>query len=118
MRIGFAAAVVIVGLALAAGSHVPAFAEMQNGTGVVPHSRIPAPVVSDAVVRLDVPHMQQRPWLCVPTSSAMILRYFGETHDPVKLKALAEERKSPAHRNTTFTLWVDMRHALQQLGKS
>ena len=112
------APVAAVAIALAIGLHNPASAQMQDRTGVVPHSRLPAPVVSDAVVRLDIPHIRQQPGLCVPTSSAMILRYFGETHDPLKLKALAEERKPPAQRNTAFTLWVDMRQALQRLGKN
>ena len=77
----------------------------------------PLPIVSDPVVRLDVPHIRQQPDLCVPTSSTMILRYFGETHDPVVLKRLAEEHKPPSQRNTAFTYWVDMRHALRQVGK-
>jgi peptidase C39-like protein len=118
MRFALALAAAAVGIAFAGGFHGQASAEMQDRTGVVPHSRIPAPIVSDAAVRLDVPHIRQLPGLCVPTSSAMILRYFGEAHDPVKLKALAEEQKPPAQRNTTFTYWVDMRQALQRIGKS
>lgn len=88
------------------------------GTGVVAHSRIPAPIVSDAVVRLDVPHIRQEPDLCVPTSSAMILRHFGEVHDPRALKRLAEEHKPASKRNTTFTYWQDMQHALRAIGKT
>ncbi len=107
----------IVGIALVLGAQGQTSAEMFQHTGLVPHARIPAAVVADAIVRLDVPHMRQLPYLCVPTSSAMILRYFGEQHDPVVLKRLAEEHKPPEKRNSRFTYWVDMRHALRQKGK-
>ena len=117
MRIAFASATIVIGMALAAGLPDRASAEMQERTGVVAHRHIPMPVVSDAVARLDVPHIRQLPGLCVPTSSAMILKYFGEAHDPVRLKTLAEEHKPAAQRNTAFTYWVDMRHALRRIGK-
>jgi hypothetical protein len=106
-----------LGAAFLLGSLAGAAAEIKYETGVVRHSNLPAPVVSDAVVRLDVPHIRQQPNLCVPTSSAMILKYFGETHDPVKLKGLAEEHKPASKRNATFTYWADMQRALQSLGK-
>lgn len=93
-------------------------AQMRMGAGIVPTSSLPAPVISKDVVRLDVPHIRQKPWLCVPTSSAMILRYFGERHDPVKLKAVAEGHKPKSRRNTRFTYWVDMRHSLRKIGKN
>jgi Peptidase_C39 like family len=117
MHVARLSAAAFIGILLALGA-TQAAAEMGQNTGVVPHGRIPAAVVSDAVVRLDVPHIRQQPDLCVPTSSAMILRYFGETHDPARLKALAEEHKPLSRRNKTFTYWVDMRHALAQLGKN
>ncbi len=94
------------------GADTAAWAEMAPRTGVVPIGAIPAPLVSEAVVRLDVPHSQQGLNLCVPTSSAMILRYFGKTYDPSVLKARAETHKPPANRNRDFTLWRDMKVAL------
>ena len=117
MHVARLSAAAFLGIVLAVGA-TQAAAEMGQNTGVVAHGRIPAAVVSDAVVRLDVPHIRQQPDFCVPTSSAMILKYFGATHDPARLKALAEDHKPPAQRNKTFTLWVDMRHALVQIGRN
>lgn len=94
-----------------------AFAEMSAGLGLVANEYLPKPVNSKQVVFLNVPYMKQKPWLCVPTSSAMILRYFGEKHDPEKLKAAAENYKSKSRRNKQFTYYVDMRRALRKVGK-
>jgi hypothetical protein len=117
MRIAGRLAARCLGASLLLGSMHNASAEIRYETGVVKHSHLPAPVVSDTVVRLDVPHIRQQPNLCVPTSSAMILKYFGETHDPARLKGLAEDHKPPAKRNANFTYWADMRRALQSIGK-
>lgn len=96
---------------------VTAHAEMTDSTGVVPNSRLPAPINSESIVRLDVPHLRQLPYYCVPTSCAMILKYFGDIHEPAELKRLAEGYKPEAQRNKTFTYYTDMNHALQSLGK-
>lgn len=93
-----------------------AFAEMSFREGQIAHRKLPPAQVSDALVRLDVPHIRQGTNLCVPTSAAMVLRYFGEDADPHALKALAEGHKPQARRNRDFTYWADMNHALRQLG--
>ena len=118
MRTGYFLTVLTLAAAFWFGGHVPAFPEMGLTTGVVAHSRIPAPIVSEAIVRLNVPHIRQGYGLCVPTSSAMILKYFGEAHDPVVLKRQAEEHKPQSERNATFTYWADMQQALRTIGKN
>ncbi|MDU8927798.1 C39 family peptidase [Alisedimentitalea sp. MJ-SS2] len=90
-------------------------AEIGWNNGAIAHRKLPPPEISRSFVRLDVPHMRQGRDLCVPTSAAMILRYFGEKHDPRALKALAENHKPIAQRNS-FTYWRDMDHALRQIG--
>lgn len=103
---------------LACGLTGPTLAEIYPGTGVVQHSSLPAPSVREKFVRLEVPHIRQRPWLCVPTSSAMILKYFGKNYDPRKLKRLAEGHKPKSKRNRRFTYFRDMRRGLQKIGYS
>jgi hypothetical protein len=41
---------------------------------------------------LAVPHIRQEKDLCVPTSAAMVLSFFGETRSPRELKALSRGR--------------------------
>lgn len=94
----------------------PSFAQMQFRDGLIGVHQLPAAVNSMDVVLLDVPHMEQERDLCVPTSSAMILAYYGEEHNPVVLKSYAENHKPAAKRNTTFTYWADMRVALKKVG--
>ena len=93
------------------------YAKMRMNEGIVSTSSLPAPIVSKNIVRLNVPHIRQKPWLCVPTSSAMILGYFGEKHDPRKLKAAAENHKPKSQHNAKFTLYRDMLHGLRSIGK-
>lgn len=95
-----------------------ALAKMGYRQGVVSNRQLPAPVISKKIVRLNVPHIRQKKDLCVPTSSAMILKYFGESYDPAALKKIAEGHKPKSKRNKTFTYWVDMRHALRKVGKT
>lgn len=90
-------------------------AEITSREGAVSHRKLPTPGISATHVRLDMPHLRQGHDLCVPTSAAMILRYFGEKHDPRQLKALAENHKPLSQRNS-FTYWRDMEHALRQIG--
>ncbi|MGB3179076.1 MAG: C39 family peptidase, partial [Albidovulum sp.] len=65
---------------------------------------------------LDIPHIRQSTYLCVPTSAAMVLSYFGDKADPKQLKSLAEAYKPKNQRNRDFTYWRDMNHALKKLG--
>jgi hypothetical protein len=94
-----------------------ASAQMRQSDGLAYTSRLPSPTISEQMVLLDVPHIRQKAWLCVPTSAAMILKYFGDYHDPQELKSLSENHKRASKRNANFTFWVDMRHALRSIGK-
>jgi hypothetical protein len=103
---------VLLCLALAA----PALAELKYNEAIIPARKLPAPHVSQKSVFLGVPHMRQKPYLCVPTSGAMVLAYYGDKHRPTDLKALAEGHKPKNQRNRYFTYWVDMSYALKQKG--
>jgi hypothetical protein len=46
----------------------------------------------DAPAELAVPHLRQETLLCVPTSAAMILAFYGDPQPPRRLKALASGR--------------------------
>lgn len=76
--------------------------------GVVAVKDLPKPTISDDLVLLNVPHIKQRPWHCVPTSAAMVIRYFGGNVGPDQLKKLAEAEKPIEERNVKFTLWNDL----------
>ncbi|WP_170359927.1 C39 family peptidase [Ruegeria arenilitoris] len=91
-------------------------AEISWKYGAVSHNKLPPPQISKSLVRLDVPHIRQGLNLCVPTSAAMVMSYFGNAADPRELKALAEGYKPESRRNADFTYWRDMNHALQSLG--
>lgn len=82
----------------------------------MPHASLPPPAVTKSYIRLEVPHLRQWKNLCVPTSAAMVLKYFGETADPVQLKAMAGGDKPATRRNADFTYWDGMSHALAQMG--
>lgn len=92
------------------------FAQMSPKHGIISASKLPGFEVGEEKTLLNVPHIRQMPWLCVPTSSAMVLRYHGQKHDPRKLKRLAEQHKPRAKRNRTFTYWRDMQVALKKVG--
>lgn len=101
--------------ALITGMATGAMAELRWNEGAVAHRSLPDPLITRAHVMLNVPHLRQGRDLCVPASAAMILSYFGESHDQRRLKALAENHKPPSQRNS-FTYWSDMDHALRQIG--
>ncbi len=89
-------------------------AEIGLREGVVSSKKMPSPQKERYIVFLDVPHMKQGHDMCVPTSSSMILAYFGENHKPRKLKDLAENHKPPNKRNS-FTLWSDSEQIAESL---
>ena len=95
----------------------PVVAQMRLSEGIIPAASLPAPVVSQSRVLLDVPHIRQDRFLCVPTSAAMILAFFGEKASPTELKALAENHKPPKQRHRKVTYWNDMQKALRVIGK-
>lgn len=105
-----------IGLLILLG--LPATAEIGWREGVISRSHVPQPVISRNVVLLDIPHKSQgADPLCVPTSSAMILAYYGENYDKWSLKKLAEGYKPVEQRNRDFTYWVDMQHAIRSVGR-
>ena len=93
-------------------------AEMRNSDFIIAYKNLPNPTKSANLTVLDVPHLRQAPNLCVPTSSAMILKFYGQPAKPRHLKQLAENHKPKNRRNQTFTYWNDMRHALRSLGQN
>lgn len=97
----------------------PALAEIGWKQGIVRAKKLPEAGIAPDRVYLDVPHRSQgRDPLCVPTSTSMILAYFGEDHDKRTLKALAENHKPASQRNTEFTYFRDMQHGLRQIGRN
>jgi hypothetical protein len=63
---------------------------------------------------LRVEHQRQEPNLCLPTSTSMILDYYGEKRDPKVLKAMA----TPPGSTFAGTYADDMLVALRRLGYS
>ena len=91
-------------------------AEIGWREGTVSHRKLPPPAITKTYVRLDVPHIRQKDFMCVPTSAAMVIGYFGERIDPASLKKLAESHKPRDKRNSTFTYWRDLDYALKRYG--
>ena len=65
----------------------------------------PSPVRSFSRTVLSVQHLQQEPLLCVPTSAAMVLAFYGDPRPPRFLKSLAAGRfYDPNVPFTDFTI--------------
>lgn len=74
---------------------------------------------SDHRVELSVPHIAQETLLCVPTSAAMVLAFYGDPQAPRRLKALSRGRAyDPAapFDDFTITLFADMKRGLAGQG--
>jgi len=70
-------------------------------------------------VELPVPHLVQETLLCVPTSTAMVLAFYGDRQEPRALKALSRGKTyDPAapFNDFTITLFGDMKRGLARLG--
>ena len=70
---------------------------------------------------LAVPHLDQETLLCVPTSAAMVLSYYGDPQSPRRLKALASggaHDPAAAFNDYSVTLYRDLVRAVQSLGYS
>lgn len=68
---------------------------------------------------LAVPHLVQETLLCVPTSTAMVLAFYGDHQEPRRLKALSRGRSyDPAAPFDDFTItqFTDMKRGLSSLG--
>jgi ABC-type bacteriocin/lantibiotic exporter with double-glycine peptidase domain len=69
---------------------------------------------SVAGVLLDIPHLRQDVNMCVPTCASMALQFYGESHSPDDLKALASSvSRDPAFPGTYF---VDLINGLATIG--
>lgn len=90
--------------------------ELGSTQGAISARNLPSPIISKSTVQLDVPHIRQKPDYCVPSSTAMVLKYYGQNHSQSDLKARAENYKPASRQNWTFTYWDDMNHALRQMG--
>ncbi|HEY6241814.1 MAG TPA: C39 family peptidase [Burkholderiales bacterium] len=93
---------------------------VSNWTGVVTSSDgLPRPQFSESSVFLEIPHLRQEKNLCVPTSTAMVLEYFGESHAPRELKVLSRGRdydpKEP-FSDFTITFFSDLVLGLRKIG--
>jgi hypothetical protein len=74
---------------------------------------------SDRRVELGVPHIAQETLLCVPTSAAMVLAFYGDPQEPRRLKAVSRGRAyDPAapFDDFTITLFADMKRGLAGQG--
>jgi hypothetical protein len=86
-----------------------------------PAPSVQASVYDDARTILAVPHIQQETLLCVPTSAAMILAFYGDPQPPRRLKVLASGgayNPAAAFNDFSITYYRDLIRGLQTLGYS
>ena len=79
----------------------------------------PAPVHGYSRTVLAVEHLQQEPMLCVPTSAAMVLAFYGDPRAPRLLKSLAAGRyydPDVAFTDFTITSYDGIIRAVRSLG--
>ena len=80
-----------------------------------------AEVRTDDKTMLAVSQIQQETLLCVPTSAAMVLAYYGDPQSPRRLKALASGRlydPNASFNDFSITLYRDLVRGVQGLGYS
>jgi hypothetical protein len=80
---------------------------------------LPAPIRGYSRTILAVPHLRQEPLLCVPTSTAMVLAFYGDPRPPRLLKTLASGQPyDPAVPFTDFSIthYSDIIGGIRQLG--
>jgi hypothetical protein len=68
---------------------------------------------------LNVPHRRQETLLCVPTSAAMVLAFYGDDQPPRRLKALAsgkDYRPDGPFSDFSITLYRDLVRGLALIG--
>lgn len=78
-------------------------------------------VRADDKTMLAVPHIQQETLLCVPTSAAMILAYYGDPQPLRRLKVLASGGvydPATSFSDYSITLYRDLVRGVQSLGYS
>lgn len=77
------------------------------------------PVRGYARTVLAVQHLQQEAMLCVPTSAAMVMTFYGDPHPPRLLKSLSAGNPydpSAAFNDYTITSYFDLIKAARALG--
>lgn len=121
MQLKSAFCVFLLGVLAAMSSPVcPQPQRPDNRIGLVhPASGKPSAEVSPRRVFLDVPHIRQERELCVPTSAAMVLAYFGDPRSPRELKTLAAGRAyepEAPFTDYTMTWFKDMVSGMRRLG--
>jgi hypothetical protein len=82
-------------------------------------ARAEAEVRTAAKTLLNVPHRRQETLLCVPTSTAMVLAFYGDDQPPRRLKALAsgvDYRPDAPFSDFSITLYRDMIRGLERIG--
>jgi len=95
-------------------------AVVNNRVGIITSQEdLPTPQISERAVFLNVPHMRQELNLCVPTSTSMVLKYFGDARSPRELKALSRGREYDPNEpfsDFTITFFKDLLSGLRRIG--
>jgi hypothetical protein len=81
----------------------------------------PDPIVSNQRVYIPIARIQQEDNLCVPTSAAMVLAYFGDPRSPRELKVYTRGRDynpKESFNDFTITYYRDMVAGMQKIGYS
>jgi uncharacterized protein YvpB len=93
---------------------------VDNRVGAItPGEPRPQPHRTERSLFLDVPHMRQEKNLCVPTSAAMVLQYYGDARSPRELKVRSrgwEYDPNKPFSDFTLTFYSDLLRGLQPLG--
>jgi len=79
----------------------------------------PKPIRSDSRTILAVQQQQQESLLCVPTSAAMVMTFYGDPHPPREIKSLAAGRPydpNALFSDFTITRYADAVRAARALG--
>ena len=98
-----------------------ATAAIDNEIGIVWYGEEPTPHDDADSVLLAVPHMRQEHDLCVTTSAAMVMAFYGDPHGPRELKVLSKGKVyDPEAPFTDFTAtwWRDLISGIEPLGYS
>ena len=96
-------------------------APVDNAIGVVGADAVPTQRDVEERVLLAVPHISQERNLCVATSAAMVMTFFGDPHPPRELKVLSRGKVfDPEAPFTDFTLtWYrDLIAGIERIGYS
>ena len=83
---------------------LPLLAACVNASGCSGNAQL-QPIRSDSRTILAVQQQQQEPMLCVPTSAAMVMAFYGDPHPPREIKSLSAGRPYDPHASfADFTI--------------